>query len=214
MAVAALTTALWAGGCGSDGGDAETTQGDGSYSVAQLVVLRGEGQAQRSLEVLLTRNSPNAFFSPNAWVLPSGAVESDKGGEEAARTAAVQALAQQGGIKVSDAELVPYAHWIVPGFDTIYYLALAPRHSMPRPDGTETVDADWFEPRRALAMRRAGDLPMDYLTIKQLESLIGFATTANALKTTSAGEVQPVHLEIVGEGDKERAVLPEDAPRD
>jgi 8-oxo-dGTP pyrophosphatase MutT (NUDIX family) len=213
MAVAALTTALWAGGCGSVGGVAETTQGDGSYSVAQLIVLRGEGQAQR-LEVLLTRNSPNAFFSPNAWVLPSGAVESDKGGEEAARTAAVQALAQQGGIKVSDAELVPYAHWIVPGFDTIYYLALAPRHSMPRPDGTETVDAGWFEPRRALAMRRAGDLPMDYLTIKQLESLIGFATTANALKTTSAGEVQPVHLEIVGEGDKERAVLPEDAPRD
>jgi hypothetical protein len=42
------------------------------------------------------------------------------------------------------------------------------------------VKADWFEPQRALNMHCADRLPMGYTAIKQLESLVPFATAAGA----------------------------------
>ena len=67
-------------------------------------------------------------------------------------------------------ELVAYSRWITPKvvpirFDTRFYLALAPAHSPPRPDGSETVDAGWFDPQEALEQpprrRAAPGLPHD-----------------------------------------------------
>jgi hypothetical protein len=106
---------------------------------------------------------------------------------------------------------VPYAHWIAPGFDTIFYLARAPGDSRPRPGGSQTVDVGWFEPRRALEIHRAGKMPMGYPAIKQLESLIGFESAADALYTARHLEVVPIRLRLVGDGDKRRPVLPGDA---
>jgi len=183
-----------------------------------ILLRRGGKHAERGLEVLLVQRNPEARFMPGVWVFPGGAVDSADGdGEAAHRTAAVRELAEEAGIELAADELVAYSRWITPRvvpvrFDTRFYLALAPAHSPPRPDGSETVDAGWFGPQRALDMHRAGELPLVFPTIKHLESLVGFANAAEALEAARRREVRPVEPRVVGEGEERRIVLPEELP--
>jgi 8-oxo-dGTP pyrophosphatase MutT (NUDIX family) len=183
-----------------------------------ILLRRGGKHAERGLEILLVKRNPEARFMPGVWVFPGGAVDSADGdGEAAHRTAAVRELAEEAGIELDPGELVAYSRWITPRvvpirFDTRFYLALAPAHSPPRPDGSETVDADWFAPQRALDMHRAGELPLVFPTIKHLESLVGFANAAEALDAARRREVRPVEPRVVGEGEERRIVLPDELP--
>ena len=144
-------------------------------------------------------------------------IAADGEGEEAHRAAAVRELGEEAGIEVPADELVAYSRWITPKvvpirFDTRFYLALAPAHSPPRPDGSETVDAGWFEPQAALDCHHAGELPLVFPTIKHLESLLGYPNAAEALDAARRREIKPVEPEVVGEGDERRIVLPDDLP--
>src|SRR6185312_3128357 len=93
---------------------------------------------------------------PDVWVFPGGGVDPEDGpGEAGQRACAVRELAEEVQVEVKAEDLVPYSRWITPElvsvrFDTYFYLALAPAHSPPKPDGQETVDAAWFEPAVAL----------------------------------------------------------------
>jgi 8-oxo-dGTP pyrophosphatase MutT (NUDIX family) len=183
-----------------------------------ILLRRGGKHAERSLEILLVQRNPEARFMPGVWVFPGGAVDADDGdGEQAHRTAAVRELAEEAGIELGEEELVAYSRWITPRvvpirFDTRFYLALAPAHSPPEPDGSETVDAGWFGPQDALDMHHAGELPLVFPTIKHLESLAGFANAQEALEAARNREVKAVEPEVVGEGDEQRIVLPEELP--
>ena len=153
---------------------------------------------------------------PGVWVFPGGAVESADGeGEAAHRAAAVRELAEEAAIELPADELVAYSRWITPRvvpirFDTRFYLALAPAHSPPRPDGSETVDAGWFAPPDALERHHAGELPLVFPTIKHLESLVDFASAKEALEAARRREVKPVEPRVEGEGDERRIVLPDE----
>ena len=183
-----------------------------------ILLRRGGKHAERGLQVLLVRRNPEARFMPGVWVFPGGAVDPGDGeGEDAHRAAAVRELGEEAGIELDPEELVAYSRWITPKvvpirFDTRFYLALAPAHSPPRPDGSETVDAGWFEPQAALDSHRAGELSLVFPTIKHLESLVGFANAAEALEAARRREVKPVEPEVVGEGNEQRIVLPDDLP--
>jgi 8-oxo-dGTP pyrophosphatase MutT (NUDIX family) len=183
-----------------------------------ILLRRGGKHAERGLQVLLVQRNPEARFMPGVWVFPGGAVEpADGGGEVAHRAAAVRELAEEAGIEVPADELVAYSRWITPQvvpirFDTRFYLALAPAHSPPRPDGSETVEAGWFGPQAALDMHRAGELQLVFPTIKHLESLAGFGNAVEALEAAGRREVKPVEPRVVGEGDERRIVLPDEVP--
>jgi 8-oxo-dGTP pyrophosphatase MutT (NUDIX family) len=183
-----------------------------------ILLRRGGKHAERGLEVLLVQRNPEARFMPGVWVFPGGAVDADDGdGEEAHRSAAVRELGEEAGIELEADELVAYSRWITPKvvpirFDTRFYLALAPAHSPPKPDGSETVDAGWFGPQDALDRHRAGELSLVFPTIKHLESLLGFANAAEALEAAQRREVKPVEPEVVGKGDEQRIVLPDELP--
>jgi 8-oxo-dGTP pyrophosphatase MutT (NUDIX family) len=183
-----------------------------------ILLRRGEKHAEGGLQILLVQRNPEARFMPGVWVFPGGAVDSADGdGEAAHRVAAVRELAEEAGIEIAAEDLVAYSRWITPKvapirFDTRFYLALAPAHSPPEPDGSETVDAGWFAPQAALDMHHAGELPLVFPTIKHLESLVGFANAAEALEAAGAREVRPVEPRVVGEGDEQRIVLPDELP--
>jgi 8-oxo-dGTP pyrophosphatase MutT (NUDIX family) len=183
-----------------------------------ILLRRGGKHAERGLEVLLVRRNPEARFMPGVWVFPGGAVDPGDGdGEAAHRAAAVRELSEEAGIDLDPEELVAYSRWITPRvvpirFDTRFYLALAPAHSPPKPDGAETVDAGWFEPERALDGHQAGELPLVFPTIKHLESLVGYANAAEALDAARRREVRPVEPEVIGEGEERRIVLPDQLP--
>jgi 8-oxo-dGTP pyrophosphatase MutT (NUDIX family) len=181
-----------------------------------ILLRRGGKHAQRELEILLVQRNPEARFMPGVWVFPGGAVDSADGdGEAAHRAAAVRELAEEAGVEIEASELVAYSRWITPRvvpirFDTRFYLALAPAHSPPRPDGSETVDAGWYSPRVALDQHHAGELPLVFPTIKHLESLLPFANADEALGAARRREVKPVEPRVVGEGDDRRIVLPDE----
>lgn len=188
---------------------------------ATIILLRRGGRhAARSLEVLLAQRSPEASFMPGVWVFPGGVVEEGDGpGEESAhRACAVRELREEVGISLPDpGELVPYSRWITPEFvpvrfDTRFYLVLAPAHSPPRPDGTETVDAGWFAPARALELHAAGELALVFPTIKHLESLAPYASAEEALEAgrARARDIEPVLPRVVGDGKQRRVLLPGD----
>jgi 8-oxo-dGTP pyrophosphatase MutT (NUDIX family) len=186
---------------------------------ATVILLRRGGRHDgRGLEVLLVRRNLEARFMPGVWVFPGGSVDAEDGdGEEAHRVAAVRELKEEADIDVPAEELISYSRWITPRivpirFDTRFYVALAPAHSPPRPDGAETVDAGWFGPQAALDAHRAGELPLVFPTIKHLESLAGYENAAEALDAARRREVRPVEPEVVGDGEERRIVLPDDLP--
>jgi 8-oxo-dGTP pyrophosphatase MutT (NUDIX family) len=183
-----------------------------------ILLRRGGKHSEHGLQILLVRRNPEARFMPGVWVFPGGAVDpADGDGEVAHRAAAVRELAEEAGIEVPADELVAYSRWITPKavpirFDTRFYLALAPAHSPPQPDGSETVDAGWFGPQGALELHRAGQLQLVFPTIKHLESLVGFGSAAEALEAARRREVKAVEPEVVGEGAEQRIVLPDELP--
>jgi 8-oxo-dGTP pyrophosphatase MutT (NUDIX family) len=186
---------------------------------ASLILLRRGGKhAERGVEVLLVRRTPEARFMPGVWVFPGGTVDAvDGGDEEAAHVAcAVRELHEEAGIELApDAQLLPWSRWITPEpvpvrFDTRFYVALAPPHSPPRPDGEETTEAGWFGPVEALERHRAGELDLVFPTIKHLESLLPYSNSDEVLAAARNREIEPILPKVVGEGDVRRIVLPDE----
>jgi 8-oxo-dGTP pyrophosphatase MutT (NUDIX family) len=183
-----------------------------------ILLRRGGKHAERGLEILLVRRNPEARFMPGVWVFPGGAVDPVDGeGEAAHRAAAVRELAEEAAIEVPADDLIAYSRWITPRvvpirFDTRFYLALAPAHTPPKPDGSETVDAGWFNPTDALERHHAGELPLVFPTIKHLESLADFANATEALEAARRREVKPVEPRVEGEGKEQRIILPDELP--
>jgi 8-oxo-dGTP pyrophosphatase MutT (NUDIX family) len=154
---------------------------------------------------------------PSVWVFPGGGVdEADGEGEEGYRAAAVREVSEEVGIEIPASELIPYSRWITPRvvpirFDTRFYLALSPAHSPPQPDGSETVDAGWFEPQAALDRHYADreEFKLVFPTIRHLESLLPYPNAEEALEAARQRVVTPVEPEVVGEGDDQRIILPD-----
>jgi 8-oxo-dGTP pyrophosphatase MutT (NUDIX family) len=190
---------------------------------ATVIVLRGGADA---LEVLLVKRNPAARFMPAAWVFPGGAVDAHdgerSGGDRAARdgrdaahrAAAVREMEEEAGLVLPDAgALVRFSRWITPPqvpirFDTHFFLAPAPPGQEARPDGSETVDARWFTPARALAAGEAGEIELVFPTIKHLEQLATFPSADALLEWAAGRAVVPVEPQIVHEGEIARVVMP------
>jgi 8-oxo-dGTP pyrophosphatase MutT (NUDIX family) len=169
------------------------------------------------LEVLLLKRTERAKFMPGVWVFPGGGVDPGDGeGEAGYRACAVRELEEEAGIALPDEEeLVPFSRWITPEivsrrFDAWFFLALAPAHSPPVPDGVETVEAGWFEPRLALERQAAGELALAFPTISQLKSLLPFATATEAIGAHRGREVEPILPKVIGTPEEHRVVLPGD----
>lgn len=179
---------------------------------ATVILLRG---GHERLEILLCQRNPEARFMGGAWVFPGGAVDHGEGeGDAALRAAAVREVAEEAGIELRDpAALVPYSRWITPAevkirFDTWFYLAVPPPGVEPTVDGSEIVDARWYEPQAALEAARHGELFLVFPTIKHLEQLSAFATAEALLGHAAEQDVLPVQPRVVMSGETARILLP------
>jgi 8-oxo-dGTP pyrophosphatase MutT (NUDIX family) len=180
-----------------------------------ILLRRGGKHAQRALEVLLVKRSSTASFMPGVWVFPGGVVDPGDGeGEDGFRAAAVRELAEEASIELEGPDsLVPFSRWITPEavpvrFDAWFYLALAPAHSPPQHDGQETEDTGWYQPQAALDAHYAGGLALVFPTIKHLEALLPYSTSAEAIESARDREIEPILPRVIGEGEGQRVVLP------
>lgn len=188
-------------------------------AAASVVLLRRGGKhSQRALEVLMLRRSEEARFMPGVWVFPGGSLDEADGAEEAGlRACALRELAEEAGIELdAGEELVPFTRWITPEviatrFDAWFFLALAPAHTPPQPDGVETTEARWFQPSAALAAQEAGELVLSFPTQTQLRWLAEFRTSDEAIASYRERRLEPILPVVIAEDEAEvRVVLPGD----
>jgi 8-oxo-dGTP pyrophosphatase MutT (NUDIX family) len=98
--------------------------------------------------------------------------------------------------------LVYFAHWITPlaeprRYDTRFFAAVLPHGRQARPDPREMTDAIWLTPKAALDRFHAGKLPMVFPTVRTLQQLSDYATTADALTSLRARDVAPILPRLV-----------------
>jgi 8-oxo-dGTP pyrophosphatase MutT (NUDIX family) len=188
-------------------------------AAASVVLLRRGGKhSQRALEVLMLRRSEEAKFMPGVWVFPGGSLDEVDGAEEAGlRACALRELAEEAGIELpAGEELVPFSRWITPEviatrFDAWFFLALAPAHTPPKPDGIETTEARWFQPAAALEAHGAGEVVLSFPTQTQLRWLAEFRTSDEAIAAYRERTLEPILPVVIAEdGAEVRVVLPGD----
>jgi 8-oxo-dGTP pyrophosphatase MutT (NUDIX family) len=183
---------------------------------ASIVLLRRGGKhSQRALEVLLLKRSEEARFMPGVWVFPGGSLDEADGAEEAGlRACALRELSEEAGIELeAGEELVPFTRWITPEliatrFDAWFFLALAPAHTPPQPDGVETTEARWFRPDAALEAEGAGEIVLSFPTRRQLGWLAEFRTSDEAMAAYRERTLEPILPKVVEDGAEPRVVLP------
>lgn len=200
-----------------------------------ILIRRGSKHRDAGLQILMGKRTSNASFMPGVWVFPGGAVdpadfdqarrqvagggaggEAEEIDELAHRICGARELMEEVEIEISDpGSMKPWARWITPlevskRFDTRFYLALAPPHSKPRPDGSEIVEAAWLGPQEALDQHAEGRLDLVFPTIRQLETLISFESADDLLAAAPEEPVAPILPRVVGEGEDRRVLLDPD----
>lgn len=95
------------------------------------------------------------------------------------------ALAAEAGGPLVTSALQPWSHWVTPlglpkRFDTLFFVARAPVGQMPEVDAGETTTLAWVHPPAALAALKRGEFPMEFATVRTVESLLPFATAGSA----------------------------------
>lgn len=185
-------------------------------AAAVILLRRGGRHTSTGLQVLLGKRTAAARFMANVWVFPGGAVDGERIDDEAHRLTAIRELQEEAGVALADpAELVPFARWITPEqvkvrYDTWFYLALAPAHSTPEPDGEEIVETAWVTPADALERHTRGEMLLVFPTIHKLQVLSRYATAEEALAAARDAQVEPILPRVDESGDEPRILLPGD----
>jgi 8-oxo-dGTP pyrophosphatase MutT (NUDIX family) len=185
-------------------------------AAAVILLRRGGRHTSAGLQVLMGKRTPAARFMADVWVFPGGAVDGESTDDEAHRLTAVRELEEEAGVALPDpADLVPFARWITPEqvkvrYDTWFYLALAPSHSTPEPDGEEIVETAWLAPSDALARHARGELLLVFPTIHKLQVLSRYESAEEALAAAREANVEPILPRVDASGDEPRILLPGD----
>ena len=110
-----------------------------------------------------------------------------------------------------------FAHWITPRgaprrYDTRFFVAAAPPGQIAAHDAGETIAEVWISPHEALACHRAGEIEIIFPTIRNLQAIGRFGTSAElllaAMRASSA--VPTIEPRVVPDGNGMRIVLPGD----
>jgi 8-oxo-dGTP pyrophosphatase MutT (NUDIX family) len=181
-----------------------------------ILMRRGETHSSSGLQVLLGKRTSKARFMADVWVFPGGAVDEPADNDQIHRATAIRELEEEAGVALEGPEtLIPFSRWITPEevrirYDTRFYLAHAPPHAAPSPDGEEIVETGWFAPAEALARHREGDLLLVFPTIKMLETLSRFSSPEEAVEKIGAVAVEPILPRVDTSGPEPRILLPGD----
>ena len=109
------------------------------------------------------------------------------------------ALALAAGLPLATRMLQPWSHWVTPlglpkRFDTLFFAVPAPIGQVPQADAGETTTLDWVAPAAALAAHGRGAFPMEFATVRTVESLRPFERGVDLLAHAAAQtHLPPLH---------------------
>jgi len=127
--------------------------------------------------------------------------------------ASLAELALEAGLLLATTALRPWSHWVTPvglpkRFDTLFFVVRAPEGQVPEVDAGETTTLAWVHPPQALAAHAKGEFPMEFATVRTVESLQPFAgRPVQALLDHAASQASlpPLHPRL--RLDAERRIL-------
>ncbi|MHB8246390.1 MAG: NUDIX hydrolase [Acidimicrobiales bacterium] len=108
-----------------------------------------------------------------------------------------------------------FGHWITPEggprrYDTRFFVAAMPAGQTALHDDIEVIDSTWISPAAALSKHKAGEIDMLFPTIKHLEALNRFSSSAELLTASATVEVKTIRPKIVQTEQGVRFLLPGD----
>jgi 8-oxo-dGTP pyrophosphatase MutT (NUDIX family) len=126
-------------------------------------------------------------------------------------------LCRDEGLRLQVGDIHYFAHWITPRgaprrFDTRFFVAPAPPGQLAAHDAGETIADVWITPEDALARHRDGTIEIIFPTIRNLQAISRFGTSAELLSAAAAasGAVPTIEPRVVADGNGVRIVLPGD----
>ena len=153
--------------------------------------------ARESLEevgILLSAGSPLSAETLALWRSRFAATD-DEAGTYAAFLAAT-------GHRADAIRLTPFAHWVPPmglhrRFDTLFYIAVVGPGAEVTPDGVEAVAAHWTTAANAVARAANKEISVVFPTLRNLERLAQYPTSATLLERLAASQLTRIQPEIV-----------------
>jgi 8-oxo-dGTP pyrophosphatase MutT (NUDIX family) len=133
-------------------------------------------------------------------------------------------LCREEGLRLTVGEIHYFAHWITPRgaprrYDTRFFVAAAPPGQIAAHSAGETIAEVWITPADALARHRAGEIQIIFPTIRNLQAIGRFSSSAGLLAAAAqaSSSVPAIEPRVVADGNGMRIVLPgdpgfEDAP--
>jgi len=126
-------------------------------------------------------------------------------------------LCRDEGLRLSVGDIHYFAHWITPRgaprrYDTRFFVAAAPVGQIAAHSAGETIAEVWISPHDALARHRSGEIEIIFPTIRNLQVIGRFATSAELLDAAAqaSSAVPAIEPRVVPDGNGMRIVLPGD----
>ena len=118
-------------------------------------------------------------------------------------------LCRDENLRLTVGDIHYFAHWITPRgaprrYDTRFFVAAAPPGQIAAHDAGETIAEVWISPQDALARHRAGEIEIIFPTIRNLQVIGRFATSAALLAAARGGVERGPGHRAVGRARRQR----------
>jgi 8-oxo-dGTP pyrophosphatase MutT (NUDIX family) len=126
-------------------------------------------------------------------------------------------LCREERLRLAVGDIHYFAHWITPRgaprrYDTRFFVAAAPPGQIAAHDAGETIAEVWITPHDALARHRSGEIEIIFPTIRTLQAIGRFSSSAELLDAAAqaSSSVPVIEPRVVPDGNGMRIVLPGD----
>jgi 8-oxo-dGTP pyrophosphatase MutT (NUDIX family) len=168
---------------------------------ASAILLR---DSEQGLQTYLLHRHALMPFAASMVVFPGGRVDPAdvEGGLDPIHRCAIRETAEETGVLLDDADLLPWAHWITPEieprrYDTWFFVAAMPGDQEAVDISGETDLAEWSTPAEALAAERSGLIKMLPPTMSILIELADLATIPEVINLATDRQIEPVLPQLV-----------------
>ncbi len=163
--------------------------------------ISDESDAQESLlDTMRMTGVRETFEETGVWLGAPLADAEHKRRELLDGEIAFRDLVAEGPVDFS--RLVWTSRWITPAgipkrFDTYFFLATVSRDTIATAEQNEVVDVKWIHPAAALAKHAAREMQMVFPTLRNLEAIVGFQSTAELLDARRGAIIEAIEPVLV-----------------